>query len=198
MVFALGCILAYLIGGIPFALVLVRVLLKVDVRTLGSGNVGATNASRAFGPKAKLPMFVLIYLLDTAKGFVPAFFGPALFGGPAGSAVLLGACAVLGHCASPYLGFRGGKGVATTTGVVLAVEPVALLVALVVFFAVFGATRVVALGSLALGLALPLAAILRDPGTAFEARLPISLFCLVIAGFLFFTHRSNLANMLGK
>lgn len=198
MSFAVGCLVAYLVGGIPFALLLVRVFKGVDVRTLGSGNVGATNASRAFGGRAKLPIFLLIYLLDTAKGFVPAFFGPALVESPAGGAVILGACAVVGHCASPYLGFRGGKGVATTTGVVLAVEPVALLVALAAFFVVFGATRKVFLGSLALGVALPLAIILRETETAFDARLPASLFALAIAGFLFFTHRSNLANMLGK
>ena len=109
MSFPLACLLAYLLGGVPFALLLVRWFAGVDVRTLGSGNVGATNASRAFGPKARLPIFALIYVLDGAKGFVPAFFGPELVDGPGNAAVWLGACAVLGHCASPILGFRGGR-----------------------------------------------------------------------------------------
>ncbi|MEM7202607.1 MAG: glycerol-3-phosphate acyltransferase [Planctomycetota bacterium] len=195
MLFALGCLLSYLLGGIPFALVLVRLVQGIDVRTVGSGNVGATNASRAFGPRLRLPVFVLIYLLDFGKGLVPALLGPALFGGGVGAPVWFGACAVLGHCASPYLGLRGGKGVATTTGVVAAIEWQALLIGLLVFLAVFGLTRRVFLGSLALGLALAAAIVLRDPATAFGARLSHSLFGIVVAVFLFWTHRSNLRGL---
>ena len=198
MSFAVGCALAYLLGGIPFALVLVRLLKGVDVRTLGSGNVGATNASRAFEGRARLAIFVLIYLLDTAKGFLPAFFGPELFDGPASRAILFGACAILGHCASPYLGFRGGKGVATTTGVVAAVEPVALLIGLGAFFVVFAITRRVFFGSLALGIALALAIVFRDLDTAFAERVAASVFGIAVAAFLFFTHRSNLLKMFAQ
>jgi len=193
MSFALGCLLAYLIGGVPFSLVLVRMLKGVDIRQMGSGNVGATNASRAFGPRARLPMFLLIYLLDTAKGFAPAFFFPALLaGGPASAGVWFGACAVLGHCASPYLGLRGGKGVATTTGVVAAFDPAALGISIGAFLAVFAVTRKVFLGSLALGVTLAVAIIFRDVDSAFSTRMVETGFGLAVAAFLFFTHRSNI------
>ena len=98
----------------PFALVVVRALKGVDVRTIGSGNVGATNASRAFASKGgRIGAFLAIYLLDAAKGFAPAWFGPALIGDAAlGTGVALGAAAILGHVFTPFLGFRGGKGVA--------------------------------------------------------------------------------------
>ncbi len=195
MAFPLGCLLAYLLGGIPFALVLVWALKGVDVRTVGSGNVGATNAARAFGPGARLGAFAVIYAFDFAKGFAPARFGPELVDGPASRAVVFGACAILGHCASPYLRFRGGKGVATTTGVVAAIEPLALAIGLAAFFAVFAATRRVFLGSLALGLGLALAIVLREPATAFGARAAHSAFGIAVAALLFWTHRSNLRKL---
>jgi glycerol-3-phosphate acyltransferase PlsY len=195
MSFLLGCLCAYLLGGIPFALILVWLLKRVDLRTIGSGNVGATNAARAFGGRGKLAVFLTIYALDTAKGFVPAFFGPRLTSGPDSAAVWFGACAILGHCVSPYLHFRGGKGVATTTGVMAALDPIALLAALVVFGLVFWLTKRVFLGSLALGVTLACAVVLRDPTSAFAERAPITIFALTIAALLFVTHRRNLASL---
>jgi glycerol-3-phosphate acyltransferase PlsY len=196
MTLALALLAAYLLGGVPFGLVLVRLLRGVDIRTLGSGNVGATNASRAFG-RARVPMFLLFYVLDFAKGYVPARWFPALGLGAAdgglGQAVALGAAAVLGHCFSPFLRFRGGKGVATTTGVFAAIEPLALGIALAVFFVVLGLTRRVFFGSLAIGITLALAVILREPATAFGARWPATALALAVAAFLVWTHRSNLA-----
>ncbi|MBK8978551.1 MAG: glycerol-3-phosphate acyltransferase [Planctomycetes bacterium] len=191
---ALACLIAWLLGGIPFGLVLVRVFRGVDIRTIGSGNVGATNASRAFTGRGRSLVFFAIYLLDFAKGCVPALtFGPWLAGdGSILAAVLVGAAAILGHCFSPFLGLRGGKGVATTTGVFAAVEPLALLVALATFGAVFALTRRVFVGSLALGVALALATVLRAPATAFGARLPATTLALAAMAFLFWTHRSNL------
>lgn len=195
MSLALGCVLAYLLGGVPFGLVIVRVWKGVDIRTIGSGNVGATNASRAF-PRARLPVFGLIYVLDFLKGFAPAFWGPGWLGQPfLPAAILLGTAAVIGHCASPFLKLRGGKGVATTTGVIAAVDPVAFAVAIGVFFVALGLTRKVFVGSLALGVALPVAVIAQDPDAAFGPRLSVTLFAFVIAAFLFYTHRSNLRGL---
>ena len=198
MSIAFACICAWILGGIPFGLVLVRVFRGVDIRTIGSGNVGATNASRAFG-KARVPFFLLFYVLDFLKGYAPARWFPAWFGlqGEAGgtallSAVLVGAAAVLGHCFSPFLRLRGGKGVATTTGVFAVVEPIALAVALLAFFAVLAVTRRVFFGSLAIGLVLAATVILREPSTAFGARLPATILALLAAVFTFWTHRSNL------
>ncbi len=194
MTVLVACVCAWVLGGIPFGFVIVRAVKGVDIRTLGSGSVGATNASRAFPGRGRPVFFGLFYLLDFAKGLFPTLYGAALFGlgdGP-GVSVLIGACAVLGHCASPFLRLRGGKGVATTNGVFAALEPLALLIALVVFLTVLLSTRRVYWGSLALGLVLPLVVIGRDLASAFDQRLTVSVLALVAAGFLFFTHRSNL------
>ena len=192
-----AAVTAWLLGGIPFGLVLVRLFKGVDIRTLGSGNVGATNASRAFEGRLRLPVFLLIYVLDFLKGFVPALWFPIWFGIElaAGSwvPVGLGAAAVAGHCFSPYLRFRGGKGVATATGVFAAVDPVALGVALLTFFVVLKITKQVYLGSLALGLALAVTVVAQDPAAALDERRPVAVLAAAVAAFLFFTHRSNLA-----
>ena len=80
MMLILGLFTAYLLGSVPFALILVRLVAGVDVREIGSGNVGATNAARAFGKRGRIPMFALIYVLDCAKGLLPTLLGPSLFG----------------------------------------------------------------------------------------------------------------------
>ncbi|MGE3172708.1 MAG: glycerol-3-phosphate acyltransferase [Planctomycetota bacterium] len=194
MALALGCMVAFLIGGLPWALWVVRLCKGVDLRTIGSGNVGATNASRAFaGRRARVAAFVAIYLLDAQKGFWPALLGPNFVDGdPRLVGVLLGASAILGHVFTPFLRFRGGKGVATATGVLLALDWGAWLVAIVAFFAVRWLTGQVFFGSLALGVALALAAVLLHLDEAFAARLPITVLCAALAAFLFWTHRSNL------
>jgi glycerol-3-phosphate acyltransferase PlsY len=194
--------LAFLVGSLPTAWIVVRALLGIDVRSVGSGNVGATNASRAFtGRRAQLGAFFAIYFVDFAKGLLPVLLLPgavfAAFSAPTPAAgglvaVSTGVAAVLGHCFCPWLGGRGGKGVATTTGVFAALEPLAFVVSLVAFGLVRKATGQVFWGSLALGLALPATTILRDPATAFTTRLPVSVTALAIAAFLIWTHRSNL------
>jgi acyl phosphate:glycerol-3-phosphate acyltransferase len=200
MALVLACLCGFLLGAVPWALVVVRLLKGVDVRKVGSGNVGATNASRAFASKGgRLGAFLLIYLLDATKGFVPASFLPQWFlaegsGGDSYqlAAVLCGASAVLGHVFTPFLGFRGGKGVATATGVLFALDWQATSVALAVFFLVRWWSGQVFFGSLALGGALAAAAIVLHPTEAFAARLPVTVLCLCLAVLLFWTHRSNL------
>lgn len=194
MLVGVVCLLAFLLGAVPFALLVVRLLKGVDVRRVGSGNVGATNASRAFTSKGgRLGAFLLIYLLDAAKGFAPTLLAPRCVDADAQLvAVLAGASAVLGHVFTPFLGFRGGKGVATATGVLLALDWQVTAIALAVFFVVRWLSGQVFFGSMALGLALPAAAIALHPDAAFGARLPSTVLCLSLAGFLVWTHRSNL------
>jgi acyl phosphate:glycerol-3-phosphate acyltransferase len=189
------CAFAFALGAVPFALLVVRVCKGVDVRSIGSGNVGATNASRAFTTKGgRLGAFLAIYLLDAGKGFAPAWFGPDLVAAhdPLLAGVLAGASAVLGHVFTPFLGFRGGKGVATATGALLALDWQVTVIALLVFFVVRALTGHVFFGSLALALALPAAAIGLHVDSAFGSRLPLTLLCCVLAAFLTWTHRSNL------
>ena len=184
------CLCAFLLGAVPFAWLVVRLCKKIDLRTVGSGNVGATNASRAFAGKgARIFAFVLIYALDAGKGFAAAKMAGDEF---AAFPVLCAACAVLGHVFTPFLGFRGGKGVATATGALLALDWQVTVIAVVVFLVVRVATGQVFFGSLALGVALAAGAVALHPGTAFADRLPLTLLCLSIAVFLFWTHRSNL------
>ncbi|MFN3241901.1 MAG: glycerol-3-phosphate acyltransferase [Planctomycetota bacterium] len=186
----LRAIAAFLIGAIPFAWLIVRVCKGIDVRTLGSGNVGATNASRAFeGKGARIGAFLAVYLLDAGKGALAAWMGFATGLLPG---VLCGAAGILGHVFTPFLGGRGGKGVATATGALVVLDWRVTLIALGVFFVVRFATGQVFFGSLALGLGLASSAILLDVPQAFDQRLPLTLLTLVLAAFLFWTHRSNL------
>ncbi len=135
---------AYLLGGIPFGYLLGR-LKGVDLRKVGSGNVGATNAARVLGK----PYGVLVYILDFLKGFVPTLLAVKLFGSDSWTTFLVGLAAVLGHTFSPFLGFRGGKGVATASGVLFAVNPFLASAVLAVWLVVFKISGYVSLGSIA-------------------------------------------------
>ena len=194
MEFAIAAVVAYLLGSIPFALLLAKWLTGVDVRTIGSGNVGATNASRTLQKRwQQIAMFLGVYVLDFAKGFVPTWFGWMHFAPSAYlESVGMGFFAVLGHCTSPFLGFRAGKGVATSTGVFAFLEPFILALALVVFFVVRLWTKQTFLGSLAIGVVLGVGAIVAHPDTAFGERWPVTALALFVCVFLVFTHRRNI------
>lgn len=139
----------YLLGSVPFGVLVARALAGVDVRREGSGNIGATNVGRTAGPAAG----VVTLVLDVAKGALPALAAGALFepAGPGGAAwpAAAGVAAFLGHLFPPWLRFRGGKGVATALGVVLALSPWVALAAVLTFAAALWATRIVSVGSLA-------------------------------------------------
>ena len=191
---ALAMLLAFLIGGIPFGFLAVLLIQQRDVRTLGSGNIGATNAARCFSGIWRWVAFAGIYAFDFAKGYLPLYLWlpeAATWEGPA-----IGLAAVAGHCFTPYLKFKGGKGVATACGVLCALDPFALVVALVTFFVVLALTRVTALGSMALGFALAIATIAREPSTAFGARAWVTALTIFLAFFLVWTHRSNIRGLL--
>lgn len=188
---------AFLLGAIPFAWLIVRMCKGIDVRTLGSGNVGATNASRAFSGKgARIGVFLAVYLLDAGKGFLATDLGWGCDSLVA--AVICAACGILGHVFTPFLGGRGGKGVATATGALVALDWRVTAIGLAVFFLVRLTTGQVFFGSLALGLGLAGAAIWVDPASAFGDRLPLTILTILIAVFLFWTHRSNLQKFMSS
>jgi acyl phosphate:glycerol-3-phosphate acyltransferase len=147
----LWCLGAFLSGSIPFGLLLVKLAGKGDVRQHGSGNIGATNVSRV-GGKA---LGILTLLLDILKGFLPVFIAKQLGLGESALS-FLALSAVLGHVLTPWLGFRGGKGVATALGVALAFRAAMVLPALGVFIALLLIFRYVSLGSVMAAVALPL------------------------------------------
>jgi len=197
MEFALSLLASFLVGGIPFGFLAVLLIYRKDVRTLGSGNIGATNVCRCFPKRWRLLAFLVIYAFDFAKGYLPVLLLSGTHPShPELAGALLGLLAILGHCFSPFLGFKGGKGVATSCGALFGLEPLALGIGLLVFFVVFLTTKVVAIGSISLAASLALAIILREPGSAFGARLPVTLLGLFLALFIVWTHRENIRGLL--
>ncbi len=190
--------LAFCLGAVPFAWLIVRIFKGIDVRSLGSGNVGATNASRAFSGKLRIAVFLAVYLLDAGKGLCAAQLGWGWSSGDGSmvAAVICAAGAILGHVFTPFLGGRGGKGVATATGALVALDWRVTAIGLIVFFVARWLSGHVFVGSLALGLGLAGAAIAMEPANAFGERLPLTILCSLIAAFLFWTHRSNLQKFL--
>ena len=181
----------YLLGSVPFGLLISKALAGVDVRQVGSGNIGATNVGRAAGTGAG----VATLILDAAKGAIPvlaarAFLEPAGVGGDAWPAGV-GVAAFLGHLFPPWLGFRGGKGVATALGVALALSPWVALAAILAFSAALAATRIVSVGSLA-GAATCAGGMLLAHG----ARSPATWAAAFMAAAMVVRHRANVARLL--
>lgn len=175
----------YALGSVSFSLVLAHSQ-GVDLRKVGSGNLGATNLGRALGRRYA----VAAYLLDMVKGFVPALVALLWWPEQELAAVAAGAGAILGHVWPLWHGFRGGKGVATLSGAMLALLPLGTLSAGLAWFLTVRYSRWVSAGSLAFGLALPLAA------WAWDRSALVIAFATAGGLFLFFTHRSNLMRIL--
>jgi len=198
LVFAAWIILAYLLGSVPFGL-LAGFMKGVDIRTRGSGNIGATNTIRILGK----PIGITVFVLDFLKGFLPVFLalgagGPLI---PAGAntqilALCCGGAAVTGHCFPIFLRFRGGKGVAATAGAVLALRWDAALVAFAVFFLVRALTRLVSVSSMALAVSFPLAVAALHPSAVFREYFWITVGGMAAAVLIIVRHRSNIARIL--
>jgi glycerol-3-phosphate acyltransferase PlsY len=176
---------AYLLGSIPFGYFIPRLVRGEDVRTQGSGNVGASNVWRVYGRSLGIPVAVL----DVAKGFVPALVGLEVGGDWVG--ILAGAAAMIGHARPVFLGFsKGGKMVATAGGVALALAPLAALGCLAVWLVTFGAFRYASLASMVAAAALPILS------AAFGASWPIVAFTAVAALAVLALHRHNIRRLL--
>ena len=175
----------YLIGSIPFGVVVVRLLRGEDIRKQGSGNIGASNVWRTYGRWLGVP----VALLDVAKGFVPALVGLEIGGEWVG--VLAGSAAMLGHARPVWLGFKkGGKMVATAGGVTLAVAPLAAGICLLVWLAIFVLFRYASLASLATAVALPiLCLLLGEPW-------PTVIFATAASLAVIVLHRQNVRRLL--
>lgn len=176
-------VLGYGLGSIPFGLLLTHWAGAGDLRSIGSGNIGATNVLRT-GRKG---LALATLLLDLGKGALPTALGLAWFG-PMGGAIA-GAGAILGHCFPVWLGFRGGKGVATAAGVMLGMTPLLFLPILLAFVAVVAATRWVSLGSITAACLAPVAAWL------FGAPAAAGLY-LLVAALVVLKHRENIRRLL--
>jgi len=178
---------AYLLGAVPFGVLIGRAFGGVDVRSGGSGNIGATNVARVAGKK----LGVLTLLLDALKGFLPTlammlwvaplappFWRPYWIAGT-------GVAAFLGHCYPVYLKFRGGKGVATALGVLLALAPWAALAGFAIYAFVFGVFRISSIGSLLAAAVVPVVVFLTAGATT-------GYFVLGMVAVVVWKHRGNI------
>jgi len=176
-------LVGFMLGSIPFSWILARFFGGVDIRTLGSGNVGATNVARSLGWAAGGAAL----LLDAAKGSAAVLLAPRLAGPEApGATLVAGGLAVVGHMASPFMGFRGGKGVATGTGVLAVLAPWPLAAAIGVFVAALALSRMVSVGSIAASAALPLFALWFGDGGR------VALLAALVGALVILRHRANI------
>ncbi len=189
-------ITAYLLGSIPSAVWISRRFHGIDIREHGSGNAGFTNMVRVLGWKAGLPVF----LIDMLKGYV-AILQLRLFNvyipGTADFVnyqLILGAAAVLGHIFPIYVGFKGGKGVATLLGLLLAIQPQPTLICLGIFVVVFLTTRYVSLSSMIAGFSFPVLIIFVFQTTISS----LVIFSLIVSILLLLTHQKNIERLLNK
>lgn len=181
---ALGLALSsYVLGSVPFALLIGR-MHGLDIRQHGSGNVGATNVVRVLGRGPG----ILCFVLDFLKGVAPVTAG-LLLGLPLWGVLLAAAATILGHSRSIFLGFKGGKSVATGAGTIVAMAPLAGLAALAVWGVVFSTSRIVSLASITAALALPVLTLLtRQP-------LEVVAFSAVAAFYVIIRHRENIRRL---
>ena len=183
----------YVLGSIPFGLILAKVLGGKDVRQHGSGNIGATNVSRVAGPLAG----VLTLLLDAGKGAAAVMLSARFTGQNATAMMVAGLAALAGHCFSVWLGLKGGKGVATGLGVFAALCPLAAVSGFVVFVLVFLSWRYVSLASVVAAAVLPVCTyLLYAPGTRHAPPLSVSLSTALVSTLIIVKHRENLRRLL--
>jgi glycerol-3-phosphate acyltransferase PlsY len=190
----LGLVLAYVAGSIPAAYIAGKVTRGIDLRQHGSGNLGATNVYRVLGAKVA----VVVLLFDAAKGAVPVLWFPRLIAPPVSEAGTLtlwaigfGVAAIIGHVRPVFLLWKGGgKGVATASGVFGALAPAAIAITLLVWLGVLVISGYMSLASLAGAVVLPVALAVMG-----GLRSPLFAVSIVVAAFVFWTHRSNIGRL---
>ncbi len=195
----IACVAGYLLGSLNFALIVSFVGYRKDIRKFGSGNAGMTNILRTFG---KWPA-VITLIGDFSKGMLAILVGRLLIcylGGtpdfPFGDE-LVGLCALLGHVFPIYYGFKGGKGILVSAGIILMIDPIVFLIILLVFLLFFVCTRIVSLGSIAATIAYPIATLFRKllAGAEFwDIAIPVVTACCFMA-LVLYMHRENIRRL---
>jgi glycerol-3-phosphate acyltransferase PlsY len=199
VIFILCIVGAFLCGSVPFGYFAGK-LRGIDIRQHGSGNIGATNVIRVCGKNIGIPVFIL----DMIKGLAPTLAPRWLMSGPeihddwiSVTAVIAGFAAILGHMFTPWLGFKGGKGVATAAGVLLGIAPVAMLVALAAWLLFFFTTKYVSLASIAAAIAVPSTIAVQMLGWGYVQWDWVLLgFGVLLAVLVIVRHRANIARLL--
>ncbi|MCD6582101.1 MAG: glycerol-3-phosphate acyltransferase [Desulfuromusa sp.] len=178
-------IAAYLIGAIPTGVILTRLVGGEDIRSAGSGNIGATNVYRVAGRK----LGVITLVGDCLKGVIPVLIAQQGFDLSPSGIALVALAAFIGHCYPVYLGFKGGKGVATALGIFLVLSPLSVLCLLVVFVSVLWKWRYISLASISAAATVPLLVLL------FEGAFALFVVTLVIAAIVIWKHRANIERL---
>ncbi|MEJ5286332.1 MAG: Acyl-phosphate:glycerol-3-phosphate O-acyltransferase PlsY (EC 2.3.1.n3) [Candidatus Kapaibacterium sp.] len=198
----LGVVLSYLIGSFPTAVIVSKLFFGFDIRTRGSGNMGSTNAFRQLG----VFWGIVVQLVDILKGYAPTFFISKFvvnnlgnditfsLGGEFTFMLLFGFCAVAGHIWSIFVGFKGGKGINTALGMLLAITPLEVGICLVVFLLAFISSGYVSLGSLLASLTYPIVIAIRGLvfGHKYLNFTGLLIFSILLLSLIVFTHRSNI------
>ena len=180
---------AFLLGSIPTGYLVARAK-GVDIRKHGSGNIGATNVFRTLGK----PLGIFVFLVDALKGFASVWLAAKFGGGSDWAGIIAAVAAIAGHNYTPWLGFKGGKGIATSAGVLLALMPWSVLAIAVVWIVVFKISRYVSLASICAAAALPVSVgLLWFSGCGGNA--PLLAFSLAISGLAIWRHRTNIRRL---
>jgi glycerol-3-phosphate acyltransferase PlsY len=187
------CILgAYLLGSIPFSLIIGYLFAGVDIRKHGSGNAGATNVYRVAG----LPAALIAGILDVAKGAVPVIVAMHLIPGIEWQHLAVGLAAVVGHIFPLFIGFKGGKGVNTLLGVFVVLLPLEIGISLIIFLIVFALSRIISISSLSAGTVLSIVVLIERFILGKNISTVVVSSCLLVTALLFFTHRANIRRLL--
>lgn len=187
-----GCLIAYLIGSVSFAFLIGKWVKGIDIRQHGSGNLGATNVFRVIGKKWGL----FVFFLDAAKGYAAVVIADFLIAEPLGAwfPIALGISSIAGHTFPFWLRFKGGKGVATSLGVFLAIAFKPTLITFGLWILIFSFSRIISLASLSAAMLFPFVIFFTALRNALFPYLMAVSFVLII--FIFYTHRANLLRLL--
>lgn len=189
-----GIIIAYLLGSIPTAVIVGKSFFGMDIRTVGSGNAGATNTIRTFGMKVGIPVLLFDILKGLAAVKLSIFLNSPVLSENLVEIykIALGTSAVIGHVFPVFASFRGGKGVATLVGVLIAIYPLSFLIILVCFILIMILSRIVSLSSIICSILFPFIEIF----ILHETRLPLIILAIGVALFIPYTHRENIKRLL--
>jgi len=178
-------VISFLSGSIPFGYIICRVFKRIDIRKYGSGNIGATNVYRVCG--GFLGITVLIF--DILKGFIPVFISKNIFHFHSPILIITGLVATFGHIFSIFLKGKGGKGVATSFGVIIGLFPLSALSSFIIWFIILLISHIVSIASIMAGLFLPLFIYI------FYKDISLTIFGIIIFFFVVYTHRENIKRL---
>lgn len=196
LIIPLFLVLAYLLGSIPTSYIMGKKLKNIDIRNYGSGNVGATNALRVLGTK----IGIITLIIDMGKGFLVVFLAKLLmqkfnFDNIDIALIFIGLAAIIGHIFTIFLSFKGGKGVATSAGVFIALTPIAFSIAFLCFIIIVWITKYVSLGSITAAVILSITELIINIRNYFD-KLEFLIFVFIIAIFVIVRHKDNIKRLL--